>query len=162
MARYRTTRRNGYQPAGMRVDVITLTGTGRGEDGQWIRVTHPNGILAGMTRTVAGLAGPGGAFGHAKRLHNRSHKQMTVHATRTATTRRVHCRGCNREATTPNPAGGHPYGWYTLSVNVPPEVGSNGRPYIYIGLFCSVSCLVGHERTLNEDAELTAGLYERE
>ena len=28
--RYRTTRRNGYQPAGMRVDVITLTATTHG------------------------------------------------------------------------------------------------------------------------------------
>ena len=87
---------------------------------------------------------------------------MTVHATRTETTRRVHCRGCGRQTTAPNPAAGHPYGWYTLSVNTPPEVGSNGRPYIYIGLFCSVSCLVGHEHTLNMDAELTAGMYERE
>jgi hypothetical protein len=57
--RYRTRRPNGYQPAGMRVDVITLTATGNGTDGQWIRVTHPGGILAGMTRTPAGLAALG-------------------------------------------------------------------------------------------------------
>ena len=59
MTGYRTTRRNGYQPAGMRVDVITLTGTTNGEDGQQIRVTYPGGILAGTTRTVAGLAALG-------------------------------------------------------------------------------------------------------
>ncbi len=58
-AGYRTARRNGCQPAGMRVDVITLTGTGHGEDGQHLRVTYPNGILAGMTRTVSGLAALG-------------------------------------------------------------------------------------------------------
>jgi len=58
-SRYRTTRPNGYQPAGMRVDVITLTATGSGTDGQWIRVTHPNGISAGQCRTPAGLAALG-------------------------------------------------------------------------------------------------------
>jgi len=57
--RYRTTRPAGYRPAGMRVSVITLTHTGDGTDGQWIRVTHPNGISAGMTRTPAGLAALG-------------------------------------------------------------------------------------------------------
>jgi hypothetical protein len=78
-------------------------------------------------------------------------------------TREVHCRGCGRKVTTPAPAaGGHPYGWYTLSVNVPPEVGSNGRPYIYMGLFCSIGCLVGYENALAAAAALTEGLYERE
>ena len=49
--RYRTTRRNGYQPAGMRVDVITLTATTHGgEDGQWLRVTYPSGVLAAAPR----------------------------------------------------------------------------------------------------------------
>lgn len=56
-ARYRTTRPNGYQPAGMRVDAITLTGPSG--DAQWLRVTYPNTILAGMTRTPAGLAALG-------------------------------------------------------------------------------------------------------
>jgi hypothetical protein len=58
-ARYRTVRRNGYQPAGMRVGVITLTCTGNGTDGQWLRVTHPNGISAGQCRAPAGLAALG-------------------------------------------------------------------------------------------------------
>ena len=87
---------------------------------------------------------------------------VASHASTEKYGRRVHCRGCARQATTPAPAEGHPYGWYTLSVNVPPEIAGGGRAYIYIGLFCSIGCLVGHERTLTEDAELTAGLYERE
>ena len=75
----------------------------------------------------------------------------------------VYCRGCGRKAEIPAPdAGGHPYGWYTLSVNVPPEIGSHGKPYIYIGLFCQIGCLIGYENTLDEAAALTEGLYERE
>ena len=58
----------GQYPAGMRVDVITLTGTGgaaRGSrdsylgghgDGQWIRVRWPHGaVLAAMVRSMAEL-----------------------------------------------------------------------------------------------------------
>jgi hypothetical protein len=52
MTRYST-------PDGGRVDVITLTGTGRDEDGQWLRVTGPHGEAKGMVRTPAELAGMG-------------------------------------------------------------------------------------------------------
>jgi len=48
MTRYST-------PDGGRVDVITLTGTGRDEDGQWLRVTGPHGNYAGQVRTAAEL-----------------------------------------------------------------------------------------------------------
>ena len=88
---------------------------------------------------------------------------MTTTAHTTARTKQVYCRGCGRTAVIPAPAAnGHPYGWYTLSVSVPPEVGTAGKPYIWIGLFCCVGCLIGHESDLAEDAMLTEGLYERE
>jgi hypothetical protein len=53
-------------PDGARVDVITLAGTSRGGDrvrdtgargnGQWLRVTGPQGNYAGQVRTPAELA----------------------------------------------------------------------------------------------------------
>jgi hypothetical protein len=43
-------------PDGARVDVITLSATGRGEDGQWLRVTGRYGEVKGMVRTPAELA----------------------------------------------------------------------------------------------------------
>ena len=52
MTRYTT-------PAGARVDVITLTHTGTGNDGQWLRVTGVHGEAKGMVRTPAELAGLG-------------------------------------------------------------------------------------------------------
>jgi hypothetical protein len=52
MTRYST-------PDGGRVDVITLTGTGRDEDGQWLRVTGPHGNHVGQVRTAGELAGLG-------------------------------------------------------------------------------------------------------
>jgi hypothetical protein len=52
MARYST-------PDGGRVDVITLTATGTGDDGQWLRVTGPHGDHVGQVRTAGELAGLG-------------------------------------------------------------------------------------------------------
>ena len=62
---------------------------------------------------------------------------------------------------------GHPYGWYNLTVNVPPVVHTSNdsrpaKPYLWLGIFCSVGCLVAHERVLIEQAELTADLYRHE
>lgn len=77
--------------------------------------------------------------------------------------RQVYCRGCGRTTEVPVPESrGHPYGWYMLSVNVPPEIGSHGKPYIYIGLFCCTDCLIGHQDELREADMLTQGVYERE
>ena len=42
-------------PNGTRVDVITLSLTGRGEDGQWLRVTGPYGNHIGMVRKTEEL-----------------------------------------------------------------------------------------------------------
>lgn len=48
----------------------------------------------------------------------------------------IYCHGCR---------GGTPHdqqkGWYSLSVNVPPELGKNGKPYIWLGVWCSLKCL---------------------
>jgi hypothetical protein len=42
-------------PDGARVDVITLSLTGTGDDGQWYRVTGRYGEAKGMARTPAEL-----------------------------------------------------------------------------------------------------------
>jgi hypothetical protein len=43
-------------PDGTQVDVITLSATGRGEDGQWLRVTGSYGEFRGMVRTPEELS----------------------------------------------------------------------------------------------------------
>lgn len=76
--------------------------------------------------------------------------------------KQVSCRGCGRTVTVPYPAQGHPYGWYTVSVSVPPHLANsrNGAPYIYVGLFCCPDCLAGHLPVLQEARDLAAGVYD--
>jgi hypothetical protein len=73
MSRWVTAHPAGVLPAGMRVEVITLSLTGGrkgaggrshhidagGGDGQWLVVSYPGGAAAGQVRTVAELAGLG-------------------------------------------------------------------------------------------------------
>lgn len=55
---------------------------------------------------------------------------------------RLWCRGCNRlPAVKPDPTSGRPYGWLALSVRVPPEASSTGKPYVWVGQWCSIACL---------------------
>jgi hypothetical protein len=73
----------------------------------------------------------------------------------------VSCRTCGRTVTVQEPANGHPYGWYTLSVNVPPDMGHKGEKFFrWLGMFCSIGCLMAHEETLIRDAELAQELYD--
>ena len=64
------------------------------------------------------------------------------------------CRGCNGWQYNGN---GRPRGWYSLSVRVPAELGKNGRPYVWVGEWCSAACLAGSMADL-ETAELRARL----
>jgi len=82
---------------------------------------------------------------------------------RASAVKTVTCRACGRTLEISAPQAGHPYGWYSLSVNVPSHLNSvSGRPYRWVGLFCSVSCLVGHEAELRSQRALMRRLYEPE
>lgn len=41
-------------PEGFTVDAVTLTGTGRHEDGDWLHVRFPNGVLLARVRRFDG------------------------------------------------------------------------------------------------------------
>lgn len=75
----------------------------------------------------------------------------------------VTCGNCGRSVIVPDPTEGHPYGWYSVSVGVPTWFNSgSGKPYRWIGVFCSVGCLVGHEEKLLIMRELAEQVYEAE
>lgn len=78
--------------------------------------------------------------------------------------RTVSCRQCGRRAETPAPSSdGHPYGWFYLTVNVPPWFNSgSGKPYRAIGLFCSPGCLAAAMPEIGRNAELHREAYEHE
>jgi hypothetical protein len=76
--------------------------------------------------------------------------------------RELTCKGCHRTAEVPIPQAGHPYGWYSLSVNLPEGLNNDGKAYRWIGTFCSVGCLVSYEDQLIAWQERLEGLYERE
>lgn len=51
----------------------------------------------------------------------------------------VQCKGCNGLALRSPDQQGRPYGWLSLSINVPRK---NGKGYEWIGVYCSYDCLV--------------------
>jgi len=53
--KWRTTRRLGDLPPGMIIEVIRLSNTGGGHDGQWIVVKYPQGIQYAMVTSLAEL-----------------------------------------------------------------------------------------------------------
>lgn len=78
-------------------------------------------------------------------------------------TKDIACRGCGRTVEVPDPHEGHPYGWYSVSVNMPPALNSaSRRPYRWVGMFCSPACLAAHVPALESQRELTRGVYEAE
>lgn len=81
-----------------------------------------------------------------------------------AETRKVTCKGCKRTEQVPEPsAEGHPYGWFYLTVNVPPWFNSGtGRMYRSIGLFCSAVCLESSMPEIARDEEQHRHAYEHE
>jgi hypothetical protein len=75
----------------------------------------------------------------------------------------VHCRTCQREVEVPEPQEGHPYGWYSVSVNTPPWLnGISGKAYRWVGMFCSPSCLTAHNSELTAQEALMREAYEPE
>lgn len=90
---------------------------------------------------------------------------MSVTDGATAGTREVFCRKCRRKARVPREeARGHPYGWYYLTVNVPPWFNSAAasRPYRAVGLFCSADCLAASAEEIRADEEIHREAYEHE
>jgi hypothetical protein len=79
-------------------------------------------------------------------------------------TREVSCRYCKRRATVPVPeAQGHPYGWFYLTVSVPPWFNSaTGKMYRAVGLFCSAECLARGLPDITRDEEMHRNAYEHE
>lgn len=58
-------------------------------------------------------------------------------------------------------AGETPAGWFGLTVGVPRDIGTtNGRPYIWVGLFCSVACLAASVPDLEWQQKLAHELYQ--
>jgi uncharacterized protein CbrC (UPF0167 family) len=75
----------------------------------------------------------------------------------------VHCRTCERAVEIPEPAQGHPYGWYSVSVSVPPWLNADsGKAYRWVGMFCSPSCLTAHNIELTAQEALMREAYEPE
>lgn len=79
-------------------------------------------------------------------------------------TRTVRCRSCRKTADIPYPSNeGHPYGWYHLTVYVPPWFNTTSvKPYRSIGLFCSAVCLELHLAVIKKDEEKHRQTYEAE
>ncbi len=66
------------------------------------------------------------------------------------------CRRCRRTG----PKFPPPQGWYSVSVNVPKTIDKRG--YVWVGLFCSLSCLAFHMPTMKMQDDMTQDLYERD
>ena len=77
--------------------------------------------------------------------------------------RTVTCRSCKREVEVPEPAEGHPHGWYYLTVGVPKWFNSrNGRCYRSVGLYCSADCLADGIAVIRSYERQEGQAYERE
>jgi hypothetical protein len=78
--------------------------------------------------------------------------------------RTVHCRRCGGTAIAPDDQAGRPsgrpYGWYLLSVNVPPELGKNGQPFLWVGMWCGTGCLAADMPSIIEQEMLARMAYE--
>jgi hypothetical protein len=54
--------------------------------------------------------------------------------------RTLECKTCRGRFTAADGTG-RPFGWYSVSVTVPPELGKHGKPFLWLGTFCSARCL---------------------
>lgn len=68
------------------------------------------------------------------------------------------CKGCGGWQRRKN--GRSPLGWYSISVAVPPEMGKNGSPFVWAGMWCSAACLAGSMDELRHQEELARMLYD--
>jgi hypothetical protein len=64
----------------------------------------------------------------------------------------VQCKGCGGLSTRSPDQMGHPWGWLSLSINIPKKA---GKGYDWIGVYCSLACL---EDSLDA-IETSAGKY---
>jgi hypothetical protein len=80
-------------------------------------------------------------------------------------TRTVFCRNCKRTVEVPaaNPEG-RPYGWFYLTVQVPPWFNANNsrKPYRAVGFFCSAACLGAAMPEIEAQESLMKEAYEHE
>lgn len=79
-------------------------------------------------------------------------------------TKKVFCCHCRRErVVSAQDAQGHPYGWFYLTVHVPPWFNHDtSRDYRPVGLFCSADCLAAEMPAIKEQETLMEGAYEHE
>lgn len=68
-----------------------------------------------------------------------------------------HCK-CRWEAF--RDGDGRPWGWYSLSVNVPVHLGKAGKPYLWAGQWCSAGCLAADMPQLEEQERLARLAYQ--
>ena len=72
------------------------------------------------------------------------------------------CHGCHGTRVVPDGLTGRPRGWLALSVNVPPEIGKNGKPFLWVGTWCCVAYLAADMTALAEQEELARMGYDAE
>jgi hypothetical protein len=82
-------------------------------------------------------------------------------------TRTVFCRHCKRSVEIPasvqGDQSGRPYGWFYLTVHVPPWFNQDSRrAYRPVGVFCSAACLTADMPEIEEQESLMEGAYEHE
>lgn len=79
-------------------------------------------------------------------------------------TRIVNCKSCGRAVEVPHPeAGGRPYGWYSVSVGVPPGYNARtGKPYRWAGRYCCADCLANGIAGLQADEQKEGHAYRRD
>jgi hypothetical protein len=68
------------------------------------------------------------------------------------------CRGAARKTST----GWPPTGWYGLTVSVPEWYSDDGsgKQHVWLGMFCTVACLIGYGPQLQADADLAHQVYD--
>jgi hypothetical protein len=63
----------------------------------------------------------------------------------------VQCNKCKGLAVRSPDQQGHPYGWFSVSINVPK--GKNGKGYEWVGVYCSYDCLAGDLQRIEKAEE---------
>jgi len=83
-------------------------------------------------------------------------------------TKTIFCRHCKRTVEIPaqdaqGDQSGHPYGWFYLTVHVPPWFNQDSRrAYRPVGTFCSADCLAAGMPEIQRQERLMEGAYEHE
>ena len=65
--------------------------------------------------------------------------------------RTVECRTCGGQYTAaPSDPPGRPYGWLSVSVSIPAAMSRRGKPYQWVGTYCSAACLADAADTIRQ------------